>query len=169
MLQQMYRESTMSRTYVSVLHKRYKEGSKEVKDDFKSWKPSASRTKVSVEWVRQRMGCDRRLTVWMITSLLNMKNDIKKDSVLGRLSLKIWACLKNNGTGCANHSAISGWEEHRRIGTTSLFTWSCSVRLPFSQGDHQKDPFGRGHLEDRNDGFNFVEFCFMVYKHLWVT
>ena len=55
------------------------------------------------------------------------------------------------------HPAVPGREEHRRTGTASLFTWSCSVRLfsfPQAQGDHQGDPFWRrgGHQEGRNDG-----------------
>ena len=55
------------------------------------------------------------------------------------------------------HPAVPGREEHRRTGTTSLFTRSCSVwffSFPQAQGDHQGDPFWRrgGHQEGRNDG-----------------
>ena len=58
---------------------------------------------------------------------------------------------------CPEHPAVPGWEEHCRTGTTSLFTWSCSVQLcSFSQAwwDHQWDPFWRcrGHQGGRNDG-----------------
>ena len=55
------------------------------------------------------------------------------------------------------HPAVPGREEHHRAGTTSLFTWPCSVWLfsfPQAQGDHQGDPFWRrgGHQEGRNNG-----------------
>ena len=55
------------------------------------------------------------------------------------------------------HPAVPDGEEHRRTGTTSLFTWSYSMKLfPFlqAQEDHQVGPFWRrgDHQESRNDG-----------------
>ena len=54
------------------------------------------------------------------------------------------------------HPVVPGREEHRRTGTTSLFTWSCSVWLfsfPQAQGDYEGDSFWSrgGHQEGRND------------------
>ena len=66
-----------------------------------------------------------------------------------------WNCLKSNGTGCAKHPAVPGRKEHPRTGTTSLFTWSCSVWLFCLQAgrDYQREPFWKtGGYESRNDG-----------------
>ena len=48
---------------------------------------------ISVEVVRAVVCGDCRLTFRMIVSLLDIK-----ETVFGRLSPKIWVCLKSNGT-----------------------------------------------------------------------
>ena len=67
--------------------------------------------------------------VWR--SSLDGFNDCKsvghEKTVFGRLPPKIWVCVKSNMTVCAEHPAVPSREEHRRTGTTFLFTGSCSV------------------------------------------
>ena len=52
---------------------RFKEGREEEKDDFKNETPLTSLSVVNVEWVRQVVCDDRRLTVRMNASQLDMK------------------------------------------------------------------------------------------------
>ena len=54
MLQEVYRQETMSRLHVFEWHKRFKEGREEVEDDARSGRPSSSRTEDNVERVRQK-------------------------------------------------------------------------------------------------------------------
>ena len=63
MHKQVYGDNTMSLTCVSEWHKRFKEGCEEVEDDARSGSPSTSGTEVNVEWVKQVVHGDRRLTV----------------------------------------------------------------------------------------------------------
>ena len=58
-----------------------KEKSENVKDDFRSGRPSTSRTEVNMERVRLVVHGDRSLTVRMIANQMNMKKE-----VFGRLS-----------------------------------------------------------------------------------
>ena len=74
-LQQVYGENSMSWTCVFEWQKRFEESCKEVKDDFRSGRPSASRTEVNVEWIGQVAYGDHCLTVQMIASQLDMKKD----------------------------------------------------------------------------------------------
>ena len=46
-----------------------------MEDDSRSGMPSTSKTKVYVEWVKQGLRGDHRLTVRMIASHLDMKKD----------------------------------------------------------------------------------------------
>ena len=57
-----------------------------MKDKSNSGRPSTSSTEVNVEWVKQVVSGNRRLTIWMIASQL----DMKKKTMFGRLSPKIW-------------------------------------------------------------------------------
>uniref|UniRef100_A0A8C4WUG0 Mos1 transposase HTH domain-containing protein n=1 Tax=Eptatretus burgeri TaxID=7764 RepID=A0A8C4WUG0_EPTBU len=75
MLQQVYREETMSRTRAFEWHKRYKEGREEVEDDPQSGRPSTSRTMKNIERVKQMVHTDRRLTVRMIAEELSINKD----------------------------------------------------------------------------------------------
>ena len=59
MLQQVYREETMSRTRAFEWHKRFKEGREEVEDDPRSGRPSTSRTADNIERVKQMVRTDR--------------------------------------------------------------------------------------------------------------
>ena len=89
MLKQVYGDNTVSWTRVSVWHKRFKEGCKEVEDDSKSWRPSTSRTQVNIELVKQ--------SAWQ--SSVDCSNDCKsaghKKGQCLEDSLKIWACRKS--------------------------------------------------------------------------
>ena len=65
----------MSRTRVFAFHKRFKERYGEVKDDYRSGRPTTSTTVVSIELVRQVVFSDCRLTVRKIAIQLAMKKD----------------------------------------------------------------------------------------------
>ena len=56
----------MSRTCAFEWHKRFKEGREEVEDEPRSGRPSTSRTEDNIEFVKQMVRADRRLTVQMI-------------------------------------------------------------------------------------------------------
>ena len=75
LLQAVYGNDTMSRTCLFEWHRRFKGGRKEVEDDHRSGRPSASRTDENVERVRQKLRSDRRLTVRMIADELGMNSE----------------------------------------------------------------------------------------------
>ena len=75
MLQQVYGEETMSRTYAFERYKRLKEGWEEVEDDPRSGRTSTSRTTDNIERVKQMVRADRRLTVRMIAEELSINKD----------------------------------------------------------------------------------------------
>ena len=75
MLQQVYREDTMSRTHAFVWHKRFKEGRGEIEDDPRFGRPSTSRTAENIEHMKQMVHANRRLTVRMIAEELSINKD----------------------------------------------------------------------------------------------
>ena len=77
----------MSRTCAFEWRKRLKEGREKVEDDSMSGRPLTSRTEVNVERVRQVMSVDRRLTVRIAASQLNIKKD-----TIWKIIIKILEC-----------------------------------------------------------------------------
>ena len=77
-------------------HKRFKKKHEEVKDDFRSGRPSTSRTDINFKQVRQVVSDNQWLTEWLQVSRT------WKRTVFGRLSLKIWACRKSAQKLCQN-------------------------------------------------------------------
>ena len=75
MLQEVYGDETMLRSRVFEWHKRFKEGCEDVEDDSRSGRPSTSRTADNVEYMKQMMCDDRRLTVRMIAYELEINCD----------------------------------------------------------------------------------------------
>ena len=75
LLQGIYGDDTMSRTRLFKWHSRFKEGREEVEDDYRSGRPSTSRTDKTVERVRQKVWSDRRLTVRMTANELGMNSE----------------------------------------------------------------------------------------------
>ena len=65
----------MSRTRLFEWYMRFKEGREMVEDDYRSGRPSTSRTDENVERVRQKVRSDRRLTVRMIADELGMNSE----------------------------------------------------------------------------------------------
>ena len=68
MLQEMYRDETMSCSCVFEWHKWFKGGREDVEDDSRSGRPSTSRTANNVERVKQMVCGDCWLTVRMIAN-----------------------------------------------------------------------------------------------------
>ena len=66
LLQQVYKEETMSRAHAFEWHKRFREGREECEDDQRSGKPVTNRTDSNIDRVKQLVHADRRLTVRMI-------------------------------------------------------------------------------------------------------
>ena len=56
-------------------HRKFKKGREEVEDDRRSWRPSTSKTDENVECVRQKLRCDRHLTVRTIANELGMNSE----------------------------------------------------------------------------------------------
>ena len=75
MLQEVYRQETMSRSSVFQWHKRFKEGREKVEDDAQSGRPSSNRTEDNVERVRQKVREDRRMTVRMVAYELGINRE----------------------------------------------------------------------------------------------
>ena len=55
LLQEVYGDDTMSRTCLSEWLRRFKEGREEVEDEYRSGRPSTSKTDHNVECVRQKV------------------------------------------------------------------------------------------------------------------
>ena len=75
MLQEVYGDEEMSRSRVFEWHKQFKEGREDVEDDFRSGRPSTSKTVNNVERVKQMVRGDRQLTVRMIADELEFNRD----------------------------------------------------------------------------------------------
>ena len=75
LFQEVYGDETMSRTRLFEWYMRFKEGREMVEDDYRSGRPSTSRTDENVERVRQKVRSDRRLTVRMIADELGMNSE----------------------------------------------------------------------------------------------
>ena len=72
MLQQVYKEETMSRACDFEWQKRFLEGQKECEDDQRSGRPVANRTDNNINRVKQLMRVDCRLTVRIIFEELSI-------------------------------------------------------------------------------------------------
>ena len=102
LLQEVYGDDMMSRTRLFEWHRRFKEGRKEVKNDHRSVRPSASRTDENVKCVRKKVRSDCRLTVRMIANELDMNSErvwriITKDRRMRKICTKMVPRLLNEG------------------------------------------------------------------------
>ena len=75
LLQQVYKEETMSRACAFEWHKRFREGREECEDDQRSGRPVTSKTDSNINRVKQLVRADRRLTVRMICEELSIGRD----------------------------------------------------------------------------------------------
>ena len=75
LLQQVYKEETMSRARAFEWHKRFREGREECEDDQRSGRPVTSRTDSNIDRVKQLVRADCRLTVRMICEELSIGRD----------------------------------------------------------------------------------------------
>ena len=75
LLQQVYKEETMSKAHAFEWHKRFREGREECEDDQRSGKPVTSRTDSNIDRLKQLVHADRRLTVRMICEELSSGRD----------------------------------------------------------------------------------------------
>ena len=71
-LKRAYGEHSVSRAQVFGWHKSFLEGREQVEDEPRAGRPSTSKTDDNVERVRSLVSSDRRLTLRMITSELNL-------------------------------------------------------------------------------------------------
>ena len=72
MLEQVYKEPTLSHSTVSLWHKRFKEG---CEDDQRCGRPSTSRNETNVELIKKMVRGDRRLTVRLISDELKFNRN----------------------------------------------------------------------------------------------
>ena len=73
MLQQMYEDNIMLYSHVFEVQKERVE----MKDDFRSEKPSTCRTEVNVQWVKQMVCGDDRLTIRKLTGREKCLEDLE--------------------------------------------------------------------------------------------
>ena len=73
MLQQVYKEQTLSRSTVFLWHKRFKEGREDVEDDSRCGRPSTSQNETNVALAKKMVRGDRWLTVQLISDELGLK------------------------------------------------------------------------------------------------
>ena len=102
LLQEVYRDATMSRTRIFEWHKRLREGREDVKDDPRSGRPTTSRTNKNVECMREKVRSDCCLTVRMIADELNMNSErvwriITEDLGMRKVCAKMVPRLLNDG------------------------------------------------------------------------
>ena len=75
LLQQVYKEETMSRARAFEWHKQFREDREEYEDNQRSGRPMISRTDSNIDPVKQLVRADRRLTVRMISEELSIGRD----------------------------------------------------------------------------------------------
>ena len=74
LLQEVYRDATISRTWIFEWHKRFKEEREDVEDDSRSGRPTTSTMKKNFECVREEVHNDC-LTVRMTADELSMNSE----------------------------------------------------------------------------------------------
>ena len=75
LLQQVYKEETISRARAFEWHKRFREGREECEDDQRCGRPVTSRTDSNIDRVKQLVRADSRLSVKMISEKLSFGRD----------------------------------------------------------------------------------------------
>ena len=103
MLEQVYKEQTLSHSTVSLWHARFKEGCEDVEDDPRCGRPSTSRDETNVELVKKIVRGDRRLTVRLILDELGLNRNsiwhvITKDLGMRKVCAKIIPHLRSFST-----------------------------------------------------------------------
>ena len=94
LLQQVYKDKTMSRVHAFEWHKRFREGREECEDSQRSGRPVKSRTDSNIDRVKQLVLADCRLTVRMISEELSIGRDevwkiLTENLEMGKLCAKM--------------------------------------------------------------------------------
>jgi len=87
-LKQAYGEHALSKSQVFKWYKAFSEGRKSIKDEPRSGRLSTSKTENNVEIVRALVRSDRRLTVRMIASELNLNHTTVNQILKEQLAMK---------------------------------------------------------------------------------
>jgi len=87
-LKQAYGEHALSRSKLFKWYKAFSEGRESIKDEPRSGRPSTSKTDNNVEIVRDLVRSDRRLTVRMIASELNLNYSTVHQILTEELAMK---------------------------------------------------------------------------------
>ena len=74
----------MSRTQIFKWHKRFEKGREEVEDNYKTRRPSTTRTGENITRVKQLVRSDRMLTVRMISDELSLNREKSADNLAAR-------------------------------------------------------------------------------------
>jgi len=104
-LKQAYGEHAMSRSQVFKWYKAFSEGRESIKDEPRSGRLSTSKTDNNVEIVRALVRSDRRLTVRMIASELNLNHTTVHQILTEELAIADNWMLHHDNAPC--HTAIS--------------------------------------------------------------
>jgi len=94
-LKQAYGEHALSRSQVFKWYKAFSEGRESTKDEPRSGRPSASKTDNNVGKVQALVRSERRLTVRMIASELNLNHTTAHQNLTQELAMRK-LCAKNN-------------------------------------------------------------------------
>jgi len=87
-LKKAYGEQALSRSQVFKWYKAFSEGRESIKDEPRSGRPSTSKTDNNVEITRALVRSDRRLTVRMVASELNLKHTTVRQILSEELTIK---------------------------------------------------------------------------------
>jgi len=104
-LKQAYGEHALSRSQVFKWYKAFSEGRESIKDEPRSGRPSTSKTDNNVEIVRAFVRSERRLTVQMIASELNLNHTTVHQILTEELAIADNWMLHHDNAPC--HTAIS--------------------------------------------------------------
>ena len=107
-LKQAYGEHALSRSQVFKWYKAFSEGRESIKDKPRSERPSTSKTDNNVEIVRALVRSERRLTVRMIASELNLNHTMVHQILTEELAIADNWMLHHDNAPC--HTAISVME-----------------------------------------------------------
>ena len=112
----------MSRSQEFKWYKAFSEGRESIKDEPRSGRPSTSKTDNNVEIVRALVQSDRRLTVRMIASELNLSHITVHQILTEELAIADNCILHHDNAPC--HTAISVIEFLAKKGIIVLIVFS---------------------------------------------
>jgi len=116
-LRRAYREHALTRTQVFRCYKTFLDGRESVEVEPRCGRPSTSKTDENMTKVRDLVRCDRRLTVRMISSVLNWNRQTVHEAST-KLLPSNWVCRKFVPSWSQNFSPMN------RSKTAGICAWT---------------------------------------------